>query len=197
VPTVPGNLVERRWVATLLAACAVVLVPWALVLAYRLPARHTSEHWDVAWVGFDIALAGALAATGWAISARSAWAPSAAAVAATLLLCDAWFDNVLANGTGEHLEAAAEALVVEVPLAILCVWLARDSERTVTRVLATIEGGRRGGAGGRRPRSAGVDVPSRGDGVLQPVDGRQRQRREDEPARRRPSDGRDPGRGSR
>ena len=117
---------------------ALVLVPWTLVLAYRLPARHTSHHWDVAWVGFDIALAAALGATGWAIARRAEWAPSAAAVAATLLLCDAWFDNVLANGRDEHLEAALEAVFVEIPLALFCVWLALHCEQTVDAVLGAL-----------------------------------------------------------
>jgi uncharacterized membrane protein len=117
---------------------AVVLVPWTFVLAYRLPARHTTHHWDVAWVGFDIALALALGATGWAVARRSAWAPAAAAVAATLLLSDAWFDNVLANSRGEHLEAALEAALVEIPLAIFCVWLALHSEQTVDAVLGAL-----------------------------------------------------------
>jgi len=133
----------RRWIGPLLMAMAIVLVPWTLLLAYNLPARHTSKHWDVAWVGFDIALAAALAATGWTIYKRSPWAQSAAAVAATLLLCDAWFDNVLANGAGERIEALAEAAFAEVPLAILCVWLARDSERSVAAVLASLPRGRR------------------------------------------------------
>ena len=98
-----------------------VLIPWTLVLAYRLPARHTSHHWDIAWVGFDLALAAALAATGWTIARRSAWAPSAAAVAATLLFCDAWFDIVLASGRDEQVEAVLEAALVEIPLAIVLV----------------------------------------------------------------------------
>jgi len=110
---------------------AAVLVVWTLVLAYRLPAHHTSHHWDVAWVGFDIALAAALAATGWAIVRCAKWATPVAAVAATLLLCDAWFDTVLANGRHEQVEALLEAVLVEIPLAILCVWLA--SRRTPAR----------------------------------------------------------------
>jgi uncharacterized membrane protein len=138
VATLPRDLVPFRWIAPALVVGAVVLVPWTLLLAYRLPAHHTSEHWDIAWVGFDIALAASLAATGWAIARRSAWAPSAAAVAATLLLCDAWFDNVLANGGGEQLEAALEAAVVEIPLALFCLWLAWDSERTVDAVRAAL-----------------------------------------------------------
>ncbi len=152
---------------------AVVLVPWTLVLAYRLPARHTSQHWDVAWVGFDIALAAALAATGWGIARRSAWAPSAAAVAATLLLCDAWFDNVLANGRDEQLEAALEAAFVEMPLAIFCVWLALHCEQTVDAVLRRSAGAaealRRVPAARRRslgfgscPSSQSAAMPARG-----------------------------------
>ena len=117
---------------------AVVLVPWTLLLAYRLPARHTAHHWDVAWVGFDIALAAALGATGWAVARRSEWAPVAAAVAATLLVSDAWFDNVLANSRDEHLEAALEAAFVEIPLALFCVWIALHSEQTVDAVLGAL-----------------------------------------------------------
>lgn len=132
--TLPQDLVPHRWVAPALVLGAAVLIPWTLLLAYRLPASHTSRHWDVAWVGFDLALATALACTGVAIARRSAWAPMAAAVAATLLLCDAWFDNVLASGLHEHVEAAIEVLV-EVPLALFCVWLALHCERAVDAVL--------------------------------------------------------------
>jgi uncharacterized membrane protein len=138
VATLPRDLVPARWIAPMLVLGAVVLVPWTLVLAYRLPARHTAHHWDVAWVGFDIALAAALGATGWAVARRSEWAPVAAAVAATLLLCDAWFDNVLANSRDEHLEAALEAAFVEIPLALFCVWIALHSEQTVAAVLGAL-----------------------------------------------------------
>ena len=136
--TVPEDFVSYRWVAPLLALFAVVLIPWTLVLAYRLPARHTSHHWDIAWVGFDLALAAALAATGLTIARRSAWAPSAAAVAATLLFCDAWFDVVLASGHDGQVEALLEAVLVEIPLAIFLVWLARDCEQTVAAVMKAL-----------------------------------------------------------
>jgi hypothetical protein len=122
-----------RWLPPLLAVVGVLLIPWALLLAYRLPARHTSHHWDLAWVGFDVALAAALAATGIGIARGERWARTAATVAATLLLCDAWFDNVLANGIDEHFEAALEAVLVELPLALLCVWLARHRTREAVR----------------------------------------------------------------
>jgi len=140
--TLPETFVLRRWVAPLLALGATVLFPWTLVLAYRLPARHTSDHWDVAWVGFDLVLALSLAATGLTIARRSAWAPSAAAVAATLLFCDAWFDVVLASGHDGQVEAILEAVLVEIPLAIFLVWLARDCEQTVAAVMNALRRGR-------------------------------------------------------
>jgi hypothetical protein len=140
--TLPETFVLRRWVAPLLALGAAVLIPWTLVLAYRLPARHTSDHWDVAWVGFDLVLALSLAATGLTIARRSAWAPSAAAVAATLLFCDAWFDVVLASGHDGQVEAILEAVLVEIPLAIFLVWLARDCEQTVAAVMNALRRGR-------------------------------------------------------
>ena len=140
--SLPETFVPRRWIVSLLALGAFLLVPWTLVLAYRLPARHTTDHWDVAWVGLDAAIAVALAATGWSVARRSAWAPSAAAVTATLLLCDAWFDIVLASGRDEQVEAGLEALLVEIPLAIFLVVLARHYERTVAAVLTALRRGR-------------------------------------------------------
>jgi hypothetical protein len=121
--------------APLLILTAVVLVPWTLYLGYRLPASHTSHGWDIAWIGFDIALALMLALTGAAIVRRSTLAPVFAAVAATLLCCDAWFDNVLASGASEHMEAAVEAAFAEIPLALVCLWLAHNGERTIAEVL--------------------------------------------------------------
>ena len=122
--------------AQLLLVVALALVPWTIALGWRLPERHTSHHWDAAWVGFDIAEALAIAATGYAIARRRLWLQTAAGMAAAFLLTDAWFDNVLANGGGEHLEAALEAAFGEVPLALICLWVARNVERTVETVLA-------------------------------------------------------------
>ena len=126
----------RRWVPSLLLAAAVVLVPWTIALGWRLPAEHTSHHWDAAWVGFDIAEAVALGATGYALARRRLWLQTAAGVAAALLLTDAWFDNILANGGTEHLEAALEAAVGELPLALICLWAARNGEHAVAAVVA-------------------------------------------------------------
>ena len=136
--SLPESVVPVRWVPPLLGLGALLLVPWTLVLAYRLPARHTTDHWDVAWVGLDAAIAIALAATGWSIARRFSWAPSAAVVAATLLLCDAWFDISLASSRGEQVEAVLEAALVEIPLAIFLVLLARHYEQAIGTLMAVL-----------------------------------------------------------
>jgi hypothetical protein len=148
--------VERtpyRWVTRLLVLTAVALVPWTLVLGYQLPSRHTTHHWDVAWVGFDIVLAASFAVTALAVARRSLWAEAAAAVTATLLLTDAWFDNILSSGAHEHLEAALEAVFGELPLALVCLWLARNCEHVIEAVQAAARSATEPGARGRSVRA--------------------------------------------
>ena len=118
-----------RWLAYAFVACSLALIPWTVWLYQTLPSRATADNWDVAWAGFDLALAATLLLTAVGALRRSAWTQGAAASAATLLACDIWFD-VMTSQTGRELEVAvAMALVAEAPLAILCVWVARNSER--------------------------------------------------------------------
>src|SRR5206468_10945110 len=86
-----------RWVALLLTAVAAGLVVWTLYLTYALPARHVTDHWRIAWAGFDIGLALALTATAVGVLREAQWVDATAAVAATLLITAAWFDTVLAD----------------------------------------------------------------------------------------------------
>jgi hypothetical protein len=117
-----------RWVIVLLGLVAIGLVPWSLYLTFTLPARHLTDHYDLAWVGFDVALAAAFAATTWAAVQGSYWLVPIAAVAGTMLVCDAWFDIVTSQGGGERWEAVAEALLGELPLAALCAFIVYDVE---------------------------------------------------------------------
>jgi hypothetical protein len=94
----------RRRAALVLGAIAVVLVAWTAYLSATLPTRHVTTHWTLAWVGFDVALALAAAATAVAVASRSPWLPLVAAIAGTLLVCDAWFDVVTAHGSDEILD---------------------------------------------------------------------------------------------
>lgn len=107
-----------------LTATAVFLALWTAWLASSLPSRYLSQHWNVAWVGFDIALAAALGLTGIAALRRAPWLDRAAVAAATLLSTDAWFDTVTSRGASAVALATVEAVAVELPVALLCIWVA-------------------------------------------------------------------------
>ena len=129
-----------RWITALLAFMSIALIPWTLWLTFSLPSKHTSHHYDLAWVGFDIALAVMFALTARAGYLRSeALGPLSAATAA-MLLSDAWFD-VVTSTPGERLEAILQACLAEVPLALLCAFVAADVERaqaSVSRLLRRV-----------------------------------------------------------
>lgn len=134
-----------RLVVFVYAAAAVALLPWSVLLATRLPTRHLSAHWDIAWSGFDVALAATLAWVAVSAWRRSFWLEGAASAAAALLLCDVWFD-LLTAATGRELAiAAVEAALVELPLALVCVQIARRAERNwLERVGASVYGPAKG-----------------------------------------------------
>jgi hypothetical protein len=120
-------MVRRRsaLLALLLLAAALVLVPWSGWLVISLPCRYVSRHWGIAWAGFDGGLALALALTGLAALRRADWLDRAAVAAGTLLAADAWFDVLTSRGATAVTVAAIDALAIELPLALLCIWLAR------------------------------------------------------------------------
>jgi hypothetical protein len=123
-----------RWVALLLTGIAAGLVVWTLYLSYSLPARHVTEHWRIAWAGFDIGLALALGLTALGVLREAQWVDATAAIAATLLVTDAWFDIVLADGAMEQVEAIVLAVIGEIPLALFCVWIVMNAERAISAV---------------------------------------------------------------
>jgi hypothetical protein len=108
-----------------------VLVPWIVFLVRSLPSTHAAAHWDIAWAGFDVALALLLFAVAVAAWRRSPWLEGAATAAAALLLVDAWFDILTSSTHVELAVAIGEAVLVELPLALLCLLLARDAERVL------------------------------------------------------------------
>ena len=118
----------------LLALVAFALVPWTLWLTISLPSRHVTEHYDLAWIGFDLALAAAFAATAWSALRRPRWLVALAAATGTMLVCDAWFDIVTSSGGGERLEAVAEAAFAELPLAAICAYIVLEAERFEERM---------------------------------------------------------------
>jgi hypothetical protein len=128
VPEARRLTVAPRWVGFALASAAVGLLPWAAWILHTLPSQHVADHWRLAWTGFDVGLAVALAATATAVLRSSAAAESISMVTATLLVCDAWFDCLTAHGSKQLAMSLLLAVFVELPLAVLCVWIARHAE---------------------------------------------------------------------
>jgi hypothetical protein len=137
----PGRILLPRWATPLLTLAAVALVPWTIWLTFTLPSRHVTTDWDVAWVGFDVALVGVFVATAWAAIRGSQWLVPCASAAGTMLVCDAWFD-VVTSGGPERTEALLAAFFVELPLAAACVFIVYDAEKfrraTIVRYAATM-----------------------------------------------------------
>jgi hypothetical protein len=121
-----------RWVGVFLGVCAVLFVPYIVVLAFTLPSHARAAHYDAAWVGLDVFELVALAATAWCAWTRSTWIALTSTAAATFLLCDAWFDVVTSQGEHRSLAILA-AVVVELPFAAFCLWIARHAERVHER----------------------------------------------------------------
>lgn len=119
------------WIAPAFLLCAAILLVWAAVLIFTLPRNYTANHWRVAWGGFDIGLGTAMIATAVAIIRRSPFAEVAAAVTGTLLICDAWFDVLTSRTSVELVQAGLEAILIELPLAALCFWMATNLARAV------------------------------------------------------------------
>jgi hypothetical protein len=116
-------------VSRLIAGAIVVLVAglvdWTIFLALTLPSAHAARHWDAAWVGFDAGLTLVLGVTAWAAWFRRQILVMAALVAATLLVCDAWFDVTTSLGTSDQTLTIVTALLGELPLAAVLFWLVR------------------------------------------------------------------------
>ena len=102
-----------------------VLVGWIIVLLLTLHRHIIATHWRLAWIGFDIVLLAAFAATGWAFWRGRQIVIACLLVTATLLCCDAWFDVILDLGTSGMWMSIASAVIVELPIAFLMFSAAR------------------------------------------------------------------------
>ena len=126
----------REWVAVGYGAAGLALLPWGFWLSASLPATHHSAHWDLAWSGFDVGLAACFLATAVAAYRRAiGWAGAFAAATGTMLVVDAWFDVILESHGNELTTALVEAFVFELPIAVVCFWIAFRTERLVSIVI--------------------------------------------------------------
>lgn len=134
--------VSWKWEALLvvIAASCVGLAAWTGYLAVALPRFYHTGSWRGAWVGFDIGLLAAFAATGWAAWRRRQLLIGSLVVLATLLVCDAWFDVVLDVGKSGFVASLASALALELPVAVLATLMARRLLRQAIGQIMRYEG---------------------------------------------------------
>jgi hypothetical protein len=122
------------WVAPVFAALAVMTVPWTAFLAATLPVESQTRHYRAAWVGFDLGLILLLLVTAYLAWLGHRRVASTATATATLLVIDAWFD-VVTSPAGDVLTALGSAIFVELPLAVLCLWISLHVDRVTARRL--------------------------------------------------------------
>jgi hypothetical protein len=135
----------RRYVIEALLFACVTLGAWIIVLALTLPRRYDASHWNLAWIGFDLALLAGLAATAWAAWRRRVVIVLFATATATLLCADAWFDLTTARPS-DLWASATLAGCAELPGAMFLIYVVI---RVVTYTRGTLWTDRYG----TRPRS--------------------------------------------
>lgn len=118
----------RDRLLTVLTTGAVLEILWTIYLGWRLPRHYVAHHWDLAWVGLDVAEILMLIGAAWAAWRQRAVLILFAIASATLLLLDAWFDVTTASH-GDFLQSLLVAIIVEVPSALALLWVARRATR--------------------------------------------------------------------
>jgi hypothetical protein len=110
---------QRRLGLIALTVCCVILAGWIVVLAVTLPRHFNAHHWRALWVGFDVFLLAAFAATAWALWRQRQVVILLLVATGTMLCCDAWFDVGTSLKTSGVWMSLASAAFSELPLAFL------------------------------------------------------------------------------
>ena len=108
-----------RWVILAYGLMGLCMIPWTIYLGYSLPKRNLAHHWDIAWVGLDIFLIAALFGNAIFAIRKSKFLVISLIVTSTLLVLDAWFDVASARTGRPLVIAISEALIFELPLALI------------------------------------------------------------------------------
>jgi hypothetical protein len=138
VPPRPNTL--RQWVIVVFGTIGIGLLPWTVWLSSTLKPHHVTERWDLAWSGFDTGLALLFVLTAFAAYRRSTWVAALSAATGTMLVTDAWFDVVLESHADELYRSLLLALLVELPLACFCFWIAHRTGQFLARVVEAVSG---------------------------------------------------------
>ena len=121
-----------RWVAPVFAVLGAATLPWTVYLAMTLPKHANTHHYRLTWVGFDIMLVVVLLATAYLAWRGNLLVGQLATVAATMLVLDAWFD-VNTSNRADRPAAILSAVLIELPLAAVCGWIALHVDHVIER----------------------------------------------------------------
>ncbi|HEY4899057.1 MAG TPA: hypothetical protein VIH79_04980 [Candidatus Nanopelagicaceae bacterium] len=116
----------------MLLFASIGLIAWIIYLMVSLPTSYRANHWDLAWVGFDIGMAVTLLITSWALWKRRQIAIPAAMVSATFLIVDAWFD-VATSEPGWDLDLSIILAIVSMTFAVQLLRFSRKAIRQSIR----------------------------------------------------------------
>jgi hypothetical protein len=133
---------RRGMVLLITGVGALALIPWIVYLNATLPSTVSVRAWRGAWVGFDVGLVAVLACTAWLALRRRQLLTIVLAVAATLLVVDAWFDVSLSWGTDEQAASLMTAGLVELPVAVFLLAVTLMNLRQVIATVASLRGRR-------------------------------------------------------
>ncbi len=104
-------------------------------MGLTLPPKYSARHWGVLWTGFDVALIAVMLLAAWAARYRRQILAVIIIVAATLLICDAWFDMVTSFGNRDDWLTLLTGFGGELPLGIYLYWL---SHRMIMNTLTAL-----------------------------------------------------------
>ena len=113
------------WLGLLLVGSSVVLFGWTIYLGSVLHGQVQVRDWQIAWVGLDLMQVTGLAATGVLLARHRRLVSPVAAASACLMLVDAWFDVLTAEGGASWYVALLMAGALELPAAFLLAWLSK------------------------------------------------------------------------
>lgn len=133
-PSESGRLATPRWIAPVFAVLGAATIPWTVYLAMTLPERAEAENYRLAWVGFDIMLILVLLATAYFAWRGHRLVGLLATITATMVVVDAWFD-VTTTDRSDRPGAVLSAVLIELPLAAVCGWIALHVDQVIERRL--------------------------------------------------------------
>jgi hypothetical protein len=136
----PKQVRRRRLGLIVMVVICVILAAWIAVLALTLRAHFRVTYWPAVWVGLDIAELAGFVATAWAAWRQRQILIVFLIITATLLLSDAWFDMALDYGSRGFVVSLLEAILVEIPLAVIMFAAARRLIRLNVHTLMRLQG---------------------------------------------------------